>query len=230
MDLNSGDAAVVLYSGSPCGQFHSNCFHAFSSDGEAHILCGASSNVQGRLTNRLHLYSLADMYLYSADGSYDEYQFDQVTHRDNDTKSLEESAVPAPDWQQEVTWQTESDHACMAGHGTLVAWQTSGCSFSVVDLGSHVEVVQISCEGTASSPDSVITGLQWSSSGEHLALQLENAADGRAQLILMEAESWQQIVCCEYGAGFSMVWAPNKPSLAILDDRSVEVRPTSMVR
>ena len=241
MDLlcEAAEAAVAPYSASPRGQFHSNCFHAFIIHGDAYIVCGAYSSLQDQLTNRMHLYSLEDMVWYSADGSDDEYLFGQVTYNgqwcngqwctDSGAEAVRESAIPEPDWQQEMTWPTESGHACMASHGSLVARQTSEHSSSVVDLVSHAELVHLSFEESASSPDSVITGLQWSSSGDLLALQYADVASGCAQLMLMETERWQRMASCDYSPGFSIARAPNKPTLGVNNGMIVEVRPELMI-
>ncbi|KAK9822261.1 hypothetical protein WJX74_000441 [Apatococcus lobatus] len=166
------------------------------------------------------MFRLDNMALYGPDGARsDEYfglPFD-INEYDVDPELFNTN----PDWQQDITWQTEAESASVAGHSSLLAWQIDRCSLTVFDMTSCNEVAYI-IYNAAALHGSDISSLQWSSCGEILAIGLEHPA--RAQLILVEKHSWQQIACHEYGKGLCLLWGPTKPSLAILHGNTAEAR------
>ena len=215
--IPSGEADVICL---PAGEFCSNCCHAFQLRGRAHVLCGANSSSQDQLTNRIGVYSLGDLWLLSPGPESNMTTFEWVEFFHWPDADNPDPMYVEPEWQRQETWQTGAKSASVAGHGSLVAWQTGRCRLTVIDMSSYTEVAHVSLDAVA-LPDSDIDGLQWSSSGDHLAIQCRNA--DRAQLMLVETCSWQHVACREYGTGLSIHWAPSKPSLAILDGSQVEV-------
>ena len=211
IEVPSGETDVIC---EPAGQqvkFRSNCCHAFNIDGDAHVLLGADSSSQDQLTNRIGVYELGLMGLM---GPLPELQTEYWL-------ADPEFIFPDADWQCQKTWQTEAEGASVAGHGSLLAWQTGRCSLTVIDMSSFTEVAHVSLKAVA-LPDSDLEALQWSSSGDHLAVQCQTAA--RAQLIVLATCSWQPIACREFGTRLSSLWAPTEPSLAIHDGNHIEVR------
>ena len=226
VEVPSGEAAIIHQSAATHEQLQSNCCHAFQILGEAHLPCGACGSFQGLLTNRLRMYKLDIMALYGAHEE-DSADYFAVLRQEQEENCPLDYLLPEPDWQQELTWQAEAADASVAGHGSQVAVQTGRCSFVVMDLTLRIKLVDRNCDEDASA-DSDIIGLQWSSSGDLLAVQCANAC--HAQLILMETCRWQRIACCKYGTDFSIVWAPTKPSLAIIDGNTAQVRPKQLLQ
>ncbi|KAK9822348.1 hypothetical protein WJX74_010492 [Apatococcus lobatus] len=218
VELTSREAAVMYQRAGLQRQFHCNCCHAFDVQGEAHLICGAYASSQGRVTHRLRMFRLEIMTLYGPYGEDDDDYFAWPMHV-NEYDPDPELLNPEPDWQQDITWQTEAESASVAGCGSFLAWQTDRCSLTIFDMTSCNEAASMSYDAAALR-GSDISSLQWSSSGEFLAIGFESPA--WAQLILVEKHSWQQIACHEYGKGLCLLWGPTKPSLAILHGNTAE--------
>ncbi|KAK9836588.1 hypothetical protein WJX74_003789 [Apatococcus lobatus] len=196
--------------------FLSNCRSAYEEGGQTYILWGASKHMDGCLTNRINVYNPHQLGQLAP---HDERYVDMSMGLEG-SQSHGPWTNHMPSWQHETSWETASETASASGHGSLVAGQSGRSTFAVIDLITHATVAEIPCIEDESSAGDIVS-LQWSSSGNHIAVQVGSLRN--AQLIIYETGSWQRIACHEHPSACSLTWAPAKDALAILHGTTAQV-------
>lgn len=213
LDASSGQIGFIYGHDGFCD----TCTHLYEHEGQTYLLCGAGKQADGCLTNRVNAYSPHEL---STLGPDDEGYLTRRMWGEDGMQLVQPSAQPMPAWQQERSWQSDVEQASVSAHGSVIAWQTERSTFAVVHLITHDVVAELQCNEVADR-DSNIVNLQWSSSGNHMAVQVATAT--KAQLILWDTGIWQKIAYYEYSSAFSLAWAPARALLAILHDMTVQV-------